>query len=151
MYRGRPRIGYCIRKRGINFAYSIHKYFWIKANLRSKLRTYFTLLLLICFSSTSIFGYTQYNNLLLNGADKIGLNKSNHHHSSSEVNETFSTVEELILENETEDNNEETFSDGDIHSYNDESDTLTLYSIDNQFKLGFQSVPLTILYCVFRL
>lgn len=119
--------------------------------MRIKLHTYFTLLLLICFSSTSVFGYIQSNNVLLNGADKIGLNKINIQHPQSEINVAFSTVEDLILENENEDNIEETYSDGDIHNNCEVLLNSILNSIDNTLNCGTKPVSLTILYCVFRI
>lgn len=119
--------------------------------MKHQLRIYFTFLLLICFSSTSLLGYTQTSNFVLNGATSIGLNKSSSTNHHNELKIAFSTIDELILENETEDNSEESLSDGDIHTNYDVYNCIFLKGIDTQCDIGIKPISLTILYCVFRI
>ncbi len=148
MYRSGTRFSSGLRKHGIIFDTKITEFQLSKTvKVKNSFRIISAILILIAFSCNCVVGFAQSNSVVFQNA--YSLQKGNHDkHTSIYV---AVTSNDILIENETEEDNEESFSDSDFNTEKPEfkiSNTSTKATFDANCK---HTVSRMILYCVFRI
>ncbi len=115
--------------------------------MKNSFRAISALLILIAFSCSCISGFAQSNSVVFQNAYSLQKGNQDKHASLKAA----ITSNDILIENETEEDNEENFSDGDFSSVKPDfklSNSANKTSFDTNCK---QTVSRMILYCVFRI
>lgn len=115
--------------------------------MKNSFRIISALLILIAFSCSSVAGFAQSNSVVFQNA--YSLQKGNHDKHSSFS--TAVTSNDILIENEAEEDNEESFSDSEFNTEKPDFkilNTIVKASFDSDCN---HTVSRMILYCVFRI